>query len=102
MFYVFLILVIITAIFHYLKNGQTEEIIAYLKNIQKLATTFSSINKPTILELKGDLDNVAATCFTSLPFVTIGDNANIRFNEIDYNLTLFAGASYYLSRLPYE
>jgi enoyl-CoA hydratase/carnithine racemase len=45
--------------------------------------TLASINKPTILQLKGKLNNISAAAFLTLPFISADETARVRFNEVD-------------------
>ena len=92
----------VTTMLYNIRYGNKENVIEYQKNIQELAVVLSSINKPCISQLKGQLSNIAGALFTSLPFVTTEKCATIRFNESAKGITLMAGASYTLSRMPYE
>ena len=92
----------VSTMLHNLRHGETDKVIQYQKSVQECAVVLSSINKPTISQLKGQLSNIASTLFTSLPFVTAEKTTTIRFNESSKGITLTAGTSYFLSRMPYE
>lgn len=83
-----------------LLGGDLQSVIKYLQALQNFAMYISGYNKPTVLEIQGELSNAAAAIFLNIPMINCNRPTKIVFNEVEKSATLLGGSSYTLSRLP--
>ena len=83
-----------------MSSGNLEDIVRYLRSLQDFAMYIAGYNKPTVLEIEGELYNSAAAIFLNIPMINCNRPTKVTFNEVLRGSTLLGGSSYTLSRLP--
>jgi len=70
--------------------------------LNELSVLFGKYNKPLFININGEAQNSAASMVGLAPFTLTSDKSSWRINQINYGYTPDCGASYVLSRMPFE
>lgn len=92
----------IKSILHNVENNNQEEAYHYIRKVYDFSMFLGSYMKPLIVLLDGEIANASAAIFASRPHIIATPNSKWSFNETSFGYITDCGASYHLSRMPFE